>query len=210
MTEDVRYHHGNLREALIEAGLKLLEKRGSEGVTLRATARAAGVSHSAPYHHFSDKAHLIEALAARGFERFTQRLVSARKSTPGNPLARLQATGIAYVTFAVENKALFRLMNRPELRRRARESHKGDGSVESLAHGSFAVLIDGIRECQQAGLVDGEDPRPYALTAWSLVHGLAVLTIDDLIQKNLPGENEPVEFARTVTGVLGRGLLTRG
>ena len=209
MADEARYHHGNLREALIEAAMGLVEEQGPEGVSLRATARAAGVSHAAPYHHFADKAQLMEALTVRAFERFTRALSEARISAPGDALSKLGATGVAYVLFAADNRSLFRLMNRPEMRL-AGEGIPSQGPVERAAAAAFAVLLNGIEACQAEGLIDAGDPKPYALTAWSLVHGLAVLIIDGLIERRLPGTNEVTEMARTVTEVLGRGLLTRG
>ena len=200
------YHHGNLREALIRAALDLLEEGGPEAVGLRATARRAGVSHAAPYHYFPDKARLVEALATRGFEDFADALGTAWTATAGNSLEKLRATGIAYVVYAVERPGLFRLMNRPELRR-------GDddepGSVERAAQGSYAVLRDGIRACQEEGLVEPGDAEPYALAAWSLVHGVAVLSIDGLIRGRPTTLEEATRIAGAVTGVLGGGLLRR-
>ena len=207
--DDDRYHHGNLRESLLAAGLGLLRERGIEGVTLRATARRAGVSHAAPYHHFPNKAHLIEALAVRGFQEFTQSLQHAWEGTPGNSLEKLRATGITYVTFAVRQPALFRLMNRPELRQAAPSAHDGPGPVEQAARASYQVLLDGIRDCQQEGLVDAGEPQQYAITAWSLVHGAAMLSMDGLIGDHGPSEEQAGRLAQMVTGILGQGLLKR-
>lgn len=203
---DRSYHHGNLREALVRAALDLLEEGGPEAVGLRATARRAGVSHAAPYHHFPDKARLVEALAARGFDDFARSLERAWSTTAGNSLEKLRATGIAYVAYAVRRPGLFRLMNRPELRR---GSDDAPGPVERAAQASYAVLRDGIRACQDEGLVEPGDAEPYALAAWSLVHGVAVLSIDGLVRGRAATLQEATGVAGAVTGVLGRGLLRR-
>ncbi|MEX2536527.1 MAG: TetR/AcrR family transcriptional regulator [Trueperaceae bacterium] len=209
MANDDRYHHGNLRQALIDAGLDILEERGVDGVTLREAARRAGVSHAAPYHHFSDKANLIESIAVHGFEGFARALQRAWESTSGNALERLQSTGIAYVAFALGRPALFRLMNRQELRTPRLASDNEPGPVEQAAHASYQILVDGIIECQAAGLIARGDPNPYALTAWSLVHGLAVLGMDGLIIDREPTVEAGEQLARMATGVLGQGLMVR-
>lgn len=209
MVPDERYHHGDLRHALVRAGLDLLEEVGTtEGISLRRVARRVGVSHAAPYHHFPDKAHLIEALAVAGFDTFTEVLRRARDGKPGDPLERLRATGLAYVRFAIERPALFRLMNRPELRSRG-TSGADAGPVERAAHASYQVLESGIRAAQEAGLTDGGEIRSRALAAWSLVHGLAVLAMDGLIDGGVTGADDAERLATAVTGVLGAGLLRR-
>lgn len=131
------------------------------------------------------------------------------EGTAGHALIRLQPTGIAYVTFAVEKPERFRLMNRPELRQGVNESGREQEPVEEAAQSSFAVLLDGIRACQDEGLIGRGDPQPYTFTAWSLVHGLAVMCIDGLIQEKVPSKQETTELERAVTGILGQGLLRR-
>src|ERR1700683_2993238 len=103
------YHHGDLRDALVLAARTILEKRGLAALSLRAAARAAGVSPAAPYHHFADKKALLDAVAAQGFDALTSAMEKpmAKKTDPD---ARLDASGIGYVVFALENPALFRLM----------------------------------------------------------------------------------------------------
>jgi AcrR family transcriptional regulator len=205
-----RYHHGDLRSALLDAALALLHEGGPEAVTLRAAAARAGVSHAAPNHHFGDKAGLVEALAVRCFERFTAALQSAWDDTPGPSIARFRGVGLAYVGFATAHPEEFRLMNRSELRRTGRQgSERDDASrVERAARGAYDVLITAIRTSQADGFVADGDPHALALTAWSAVHGLAVLVIDGLLAS---GE-EPLtseELAGIVTGTLGLGLMPR-
>lgn len=209
MAQAERYHHGDLRRALVEAAAALLEELGPEGVSLRGAARRAGVSHAAPYHHFTGKAELVEAVAVHGFERFTVALRHARDTTPGNALARFRATGVAYVRFAAEHPALFRLMNRPELRSGVRTPEGRRGPVEAAAQDAYRVLEDGIEACRAAGLVRSADGEADALAAWSLVHGLAVLAVDGLIEPAAARPAEAERWAEAVTGVLGRGLLPR-
>lgn len=210
---DGPYHHGNLREALLQAGMELVRERGVDGFTLREVARRANVSHAAPYHHFRNKAHLIEALAIDGFAEFTRVLRRAWERPANHALDRLRAVGIAYVRFALEHKARFRLMNRPELRVADPQSggeDGGRGSVQEAAAASYAVLLDGIRACQEQGLVPAGDPGPLALASWSSVHGLAVLIMDGLLRPGDVSPDEGEKLAEAVTGVLGIGLLGRG
>src|SRR5215217_6274745 len=100
------YHHGNLRHALLEAALVILEKEGEAGLGLRDLARAVGVSPAAPYRHFDSRAALLEALAVTGFQRFTAAMDAVAETAPQNPMA---AMGQTYVLFALENPGLFRL-----------------------------------------------------------------------------------------------------
>jgi AcrR family transcriptional regulator len=202
------YHHGDLKHALLQAGLELLREDGTDGVTLRKVARRAGVSHAAPYHHFPDKARLIETLAIQSFGDFTRTLQKAWDTTPGPSLNRLRAIGVAYVRYALEHPAEFRLMNRPELRRSKQEDQDAT-SIDEAARAPYGVLLHGIRSCQEEGLMPAGDPEAFALTAWSLVHGLAVLAMDGLLGDELLSLREGERLAQAVTGVLGQGLMVR-
>src|SRR5258707_1216881 len=105
-----RYHHGDLRRALIDAARVLVEREGRQALTLRAAARMAGVSQAAPYRHFPDKNALLAAVAEDGVRALAAWLRGAAARHEGDPLARLQALGVAYVTFAVTSTAHFRVM----------------------------------------------------------------------------------------------------
>src|SRR5438876_6427866 len=109
----VPYHHGSLREALLQAAERILERDGIQGLTLRAAAREAGVSHAAPKNHFGDLSGLLSELAAVGFERFVAMMqVNVRDGDP--PAHRMAAIGRGYVTFARTYPGLFLLMFRGE------------------------------------------------------------------------------------------------
>ncbi|MHA6299539.1 TetR/AcrR family transcriptional regulator [Devosia sp. CAU 1758] len=159
------YHHGNLRQALLEAGLIILEKQGEAGLGLRDLARAVGVSPAAPYRHFDSRAALLEALAVTGFQRFAARMEAVAASDPDNAMA---AMGKTYVVFALQNANLFRLMFSPQLKKEARPglSMAADAAFDTLRH-----AIGG----------DVESGRIRALAAWAKVHGLAVLLLDGQI-----------------------------
>ncbi|MEZ4380057.1 MAG: TetR/AcrR family transcriptional regulator [Nannocystaceae bacterium] len=163
------YHHGDLRAALIDAAIELIAERGLHGLSLRECARRADVSHAAPYRHFADKNALLFALARRGFERLAAAGVAAMAGVD-DPRDRLDAYGVAYVRFAVDNPVLFRVMFTAEIA-------APEGEVAGDEAGAFDLLVDSA-----AALLDpGADPRDAAVAAWSLPHGLAMLVLDGRI-----------------------------
>lgn len=168
MTEERPYHHGNLRAALVEAAVALVGERGPKGFTLREVARRAGVSHNAPYRHFASRDELLLAVAEEGFVRLkeTMELALRRGHTPQD---RLQLSGCGYVEFALRWPNHFAVMfDLPhELLEHAKKGPAGLGA--------FGVLMNCIEDAQTAGLLPAGDPLPLALTAWSLVHGIAKL-----------------------------------
>ncbi|MBW2257316.1 MAG: TetR/AcrR family transcriptional regulator, partial [Deltaproteobacteria bacterium] len=109
------YHHGDLRRALVDAALLLIERSGASGVTLRGAARLAGVSQTAPYRHFSDKRALLAAVAEQGFQSLSTQLREASASHEGDPMGRLRALGVAYVHFAQAQPSHFRVMFGPQV-----------------------------------------------------------------------------------------------
>ena len=163
------YHHGDLREALVVAGTAILEKQGLDGLSLRAIARAAGVSHAAPHHHFEALADLLAEIAARGFARFVGQL--ARKSEgSATPEARLEAMGRAYVGFAVANPAVYGLMFRQSSR------HLASPHLTAAASAAWRQLEEAVAALP--GVAGQQDVQARAAFVWSSVHGLATLLID--------------------------------
>jgi len=170
------YHHGDLRRVLLEAALQAIVEVGPAAVSLRDLARRAGVSHAAPAYHFGDKAGLLTAVAADGFERLAATLRDTYQAT-GNFLE----VGVAYVRFAVTHRAHFEVMFRPELYRtddpnfvRARDA------ARSLLYPPAA-----------AASPDGDQVRA-AVAAWSLVHGLATLWLNHNLPPQLGGDPEQI------------------
>ena len=154
------YHHGNLRAACVEAGVRLVEEEGPDAVTIRGVARIAGVSHTAPLHHFRDRSELLDAVADRGFDLLLERLDASLTPAAGATPA-LRAYGMAYVDHAVAHAGLFALMFRP------------DTPLQGEA--AYRRLIDLTRAAQAAGEVPGDDPDALCLLLWATVHGLAGL-----------------------------------
>jgi len=170
------YHHGDLRAALIEAGLKLVEERGANDVGLREAARAVGVSATAIYRHFPDKTAFVHALAEAGLERLAAAQIAASDAAGGGA-AGFNATGRAYVRFALANPGLFRLIF---------SSAKGDPmDWENAPDDAMRLLRDNAVRlvAKERG---PEEARLFALHSWALVHGLAVLMLEGMV---MPDEN---------------------
>src|SRR5687767_743727 len=167
-----RYHHGALREALIDATESLLAEKGPESFSLREVARRAGVSPAAPAHHFGDASGLLTAVATLGFDGLAAALREAEARGGNDPRARLKEQGVAYVSFALRYPGRFRLMFRDALR-------QDDEALARAGNAAFLVLEDGVR---LAFATPAGKPLPRkAWTAllglWSVVHGFAHLTI---------------------------------
>ncbi|MCI0685357.1 MAG: TetR/AcrR family transcriptional regulator [Gemmataceae bacterium] len=196
------YHHGDLRTALIDAGLDLVARRGVQALSLRAVARHAQVSHAAPYHHFADKAELLAAVAAAGFDRMVAAIAQATVDhPPRSALEGLRAVGVGYLRFAFTHPAIFRLMFRPELTRPA--AHPVLQNAEARA---FGTLLTAIRAAQRAGELPGNDPAVPATFAWSTVHGLAVLHVDQVLRETPLGAVPIQELADAVVQLSIAGL----
>jgi AcrR family transcriptional regulator len=162
------YHHGNLRKALLDAGVELIGEVGPKGFTIREVARRAGVSHNAPYRHFRDKEELLAAIAVEGFERLT--VAMKKRSLAGAKAAdRLRLCGIGYVDFALRWPQHFLVMfDLPSL-------PDGLPKHEIVGENAFQTLLGFIIESQKEGGLPEGDPHPLALMAWSMVHGIAKL-----------------------------------
>jgi AcrR family transcriptional regulator len=172
--EAARYHHGALHEALLKAAEKVLEREGLQGLTLRAVAREAGVSHAAPTHHFGDLTGLLSELAAIGFRKFNAAMAAADSSGP-SPLDRAMARAKAYVAYARAHPGMYGLMFRTERLDMTRPS------LHEAASASFAGLAGAIgasRREQIAAEALSLDQAAAIARAWSLVHGFTTLLLD--------------------------------
>jgi AcrR family transcriptional regulator len=168
------YHHGALRDALLEAAERVLERDGLAGLTLRAVAREAGVSHAAPTHHFGDLTGLVSELAAIGFRRFNAAMAAAG-STDAPPLGRAMARAKAYVAYAQAHPGMYGLMFRTERLDMTRPS------LCEAANASFAGLAGAIGASRQEEISEQALSLEQAADiarAWSLVHGFTMLLLD--------------------------------
>ncbi|RJO78346.1 TetR/AcrR family transcriptional regulator [Nocardia panacis] len=182
MTTDRPYHHGDLRQALLAAAVEAIDENGPAGVSLRDLARRAGVSHAAPVHHFGNKAGLLTALAAEGFELLAADLAAVRAGG-------IVELGVTYVRFATKHRAHFEVMFRPDLY---------DADNPDLAQAgsrAYSALAEGI------GDGDAADPSAM-LAAWSLVHGFATLWNTGVIPPELV--SDPDSGARTIAEAFAR------
>jgi AcrR family transcriptional regulator len=197
------YHHGNLREALIEAALDLIAKKGPAGFTFADAARSAGVSSAAPYRHFRDRDALIADVARRGFEQFAARLEAAWNEGRPEPFTAFENVGRAYLTFARGEPAYYSAMFEAGL------SFDGDPALRQAAERSFAVLRR-ASEYLCAGLP--HEKRPPALMmslhVWALSHGIASLFArGDGGRRRLPMTPEDLLEAGMLIYLQGLGLI---
>ncbi len=185
------YHHGGLPERLLGAALELLAEGGTEALSLRAVARRAAVSPMAPYRHYPDKEHLLAAVAAQGFAAFGAALRQADEAAaPGRALVD---QAVAYVRFALDNPAMFRLMfGPPRLGAHTQLRQAGDSAYGVLASRVAAETPEGV------------DREAHVLGCWSLVHGLAVLFLDADLAGKVAASSEDVT-RRVADAMLGVG-----
>lgn len=166
METEARYHHGNLRRALLDASLAIVAEHGGTGpVTVREAARRVGVSHNAPYRHFRDKAAILSALAEEGFGELGRELRAAREKVK-DPEARFVATGLAYLRFAHARPGHLAVMFGPEL------SKNRAPDLQRAADATFQVLK---HLALDAGITDVLEARRFGSVVWSFLHGLASL-----------------------------------
>lgn len=169
------YHHGALREALLRAAERVLERDGLPGLTLRAVAREAGVSHAAPTHHFGDLTGLVSELAAIGFRQFNDAMVAAGAMSPvlaEKALARAHA----YVGYARTHPGMYGLMFRTE---RLDMSRPSLNEAANASFAGFAGAIGAGRHEQISAQALSLDQAAAIVRAWSLVHGFTMLLLDD-------------------------------
>lgn len=177
------YHHGDLRNALILAGLEILDGEGLEGLALRKVAARAGVSHAAPAHHFGNREGLFVAIAAHGFDRFRDYMLEDRFATGKSPRDQLIGISRGYLRFSREQTALFRLNFSVEYK------NHPDGELQAASARAYQVLVDvcALFEPDPAG------PGINELRVWSTVHGYAMLSLFRRGQ-NESGEPVPIEL----------------
>jgi AcrR family transcriptional regulator len=173
------YHHGDLRNALLEASVRLVATKGVEAFSLREAAREVGVSPNAAYRHFADRDALLGAVAADGFGRMAEEMerhlarAGGAPGTPAHAVARLVAVGDGYVEFAVRHPARFRVMFGPWLRAARSEPETG-----RAGRSAYALLGDALDALVAAGVIPREARAGAEIVAWSAVHGLAALLVD--------------------------------
>lgn len=176
-----RYHHGDLRRALLDTALEMLAEDNGWQFTLRELARRAGVSHAASYKHFPDKAALLAELALLGFEQLRTALLVAVPSASSSLRDEFLGMSRAYVQFGVANPNLYRLMFSAEARA------SGDARLQDRGAAALEVLNDLIVRGQRTGWLQLRPVRAQAAAGWSQLHGLTLLTLDGLLGPDTVG-----------------------
>jgi AcrR family transcriptional regulator len=164
------YHHGDLKNALIQAGIKILAEDGINGLSLRKVAREAGVTHSAPYAHFTDKQALIAAISTDGHRKVYDRISKVLKAYPDDPLRQLIETAWTYVEFGFTEPDHFKIAFNASV-----EKEREYADLVEATKTTFNEFKQLIIRCQNAGLIDAGEPDLVAVTLWALVHGFVIL-----------------------------------
>ena len=184
------YHHGDLKAALVACATDILRKDGPSALSLRAVARAAGVSEAAPYRHFADRRELVAAVAEAGFERLGQAMMAAmeRGGREG-----LRSVARAYVQFAHDNEAEYRVMFGPEV------ANTSDlPGLRETARSVLSFVAQGIGMLQKAGLVAPGDSALMAVVTWAQLHGLVMLSLDGQSATVAPSIDAQVQEATRI------------
>ncbi len=190
-----RYHHGDLREALITAAREQISEHGLENFSLATACRSAGVSTAAPYKHFRDRDEILEEVTAQGFEALADRSMAAVERAGTGTLEGIIAMGEAYVEFACKETGLFRVMfgQHPVI--------KDKEHVSNTGRSCFGQVIEQVAiYCERQG-VEG-DAHEIAVRLWTFVHGAASLLIDQDYEKVAPGIDIPRLIAKATPGLL--------
>jgi AcrR family transcriptional regulator len=178
----VVYHHGDLPNALLDAIAELVEEKDSADVSLREVARRAGVSHSAPAHHFGDKEGMLAAFCDRGYEILRSEMQEARDGAEtGDALDRIGAVGAAYVRFAMDHRPYFEVMFHSGIDTEAHEE------LHACAESTLGVLLGVVTDFVDEQELDNVDLRIVAVYFWSLAHGLASLAVEGSMPPKLQG-----------------------
>jgi AcrR family transcriptional regulator len=171
-----QYHHGHLREALLHAAVRRIHTHGVDGLTLRAVGSALGVSRTALYRHFADKAALLAAVAAEGFRMLRSNLEDAWERG-GRGRAGFEEMGVAYVEFAVGHPSHYRVMFGADI------SEAASSELREAGGAAFQSLVNAIVSQQEHGLVVRDNPHQMAVFIWATVHGIAMLALDRRLER---------------------------
>jgi AcrR family transcriptional regulator len=187
------YHHGDLKVALLDAVEQVVRNEGIGRVSLRAVARRVGVTHAASAHHFANKAGLLTAFATQGYVQLAQAVIaSIEEARPPDGPSVLEAVGRGYVRFALANPGRFEVMFRLDV------LNADDPEFVAASDGAYALLVSTVSQCQSEGFLEGRDPEVVAVSAWSMVHGLAALWISGRLAERIE-EADPHRLADSVS-----------
>jgi AcrR family transcriptional regulator len=197
------YHHGRLREALLEAAVALIQQQGTSGWTLREAARQAGVSHGAPYRHFRSKEDLLATLAVEGFQGLQRAFEVALQAAGPDQAEQLVAIGAAQVRFARAHPAHYRVMYGRDLGDRQLMP-----AVQEAAQAAYMTFVEVVRAAQESRTVKPGRVSELCLTAWATLHGLAQI-LDAGMVPEAAADAQAEALARRVARHLMDGLAPR-
>ena len=164
------YHHGNLKNALIQAGVEILAKEGLGSLSLRKVAKQVGVSHAAPYAHFKDKQALIAAISTEGHLQIHKKISAIIEEFSDDPLQQLIETAYAYLDFGLNEEDLFRITFSGVV-----EQERDYPALVEIAHKNFDMMRQIVISCQEVGVFDAAPDELLAQSLWAAVHGLISL-----------------------------------
>jgi AcrR family transcriptional regulator len=180
MSKKTPYHHGDLKNALIQAGIEILSKEGVNAMSLRKVARRAGVSHAAPYAHFADKQALVAAISTEGYRKLYDKVYNAAQNHRGDPLRQLVEGAWAYVEFALNDSEHFRITLSGVV-----EKEKEYPAYVEISQKGFRLVVQLVEACQKAGVLNEGPPDLMAASVWGLVHGFVSLILENQISHAL-------------------------
>ena len=198
------YHHGNLKNVLIEAAISQIATHGARALSLRELARSIGVSHASTYRHFPNKESVLATIAEQGFEKLTRAMEAAARPHAGDPLEMLQATGVAYVDFGVSHPHHLQVMFGDLI-----THHDIYPALVEASKKAYEVLVSVVREGQQSGGVGAQNERLVTLAAWAQVHGLAMLIASGQIRPDGAERLEHKSLAASVLALQRDGLSVK-
>lgn len=195
------YHHGDLRSALLDAALVIISEQGPQMLTIREVARRAGVSHAAPYRHFADKDELIVAVVEQGFTLMHDTMQRVKEAADPDPLSQFAASGMAYIDFALNNPAYYRVMYSGDLL-----ASKGMESLRHTSSETFVEMVENMKTCQALGILRPDNPEKQALAILSAVHGFVTLVNDKRVDALLGRGYELTELRDFIMQSIFSGL----
>ncbi len=170
------YHHGDLKNALIKAGIEILSQEGVGALSLRKVAGQAGVSHAAPYAHFADKQALIAAISTAGYQKIHERIIQVQEQYSADPLNLFVESSWAYVAFALDEPDHFKITFSGVV-----EKEKEYPAFVEIAQKNYETLTQIVSTCQQAGILNPGPADLMAVSVWGLIHGFVSLLLEGQI-----------------------------
>jgi AcrR family transcriptional regulator len=197
------YQHGNLRHALVQAGLRLLAEGGMQNLSLRAAAQLAGVSHAAPYRHFADKDALVAAIAEEGFGLLKAHLREGVANSRSESFPeRLREMAVGYVMFALQHPAYLRVIFGGVIKKES-----APDSLRVAGEAAYGVLRDLVAQGVAAGAFRSGDPDEMALSCWTMTHGFGMLLTDKALPPHLSETMAAEAMTRTMVDFLLHGIV---